>query len=68
MPNLTDDNALTLARNYDFSGGEIDNIVRKAITLEITECLDETSFEDIVSFCESERFENRHRTQIGFRV
>ena len=68
MPNLTDDNALTLARNYDFSGGEIDNIVRKAITREITECLDETSFEDIVSFCESERFENRHRTQIGFRV
>ena len=68
MPNLTDDNALTLAKKYDFSGGEIDNIVRKAITREITECLDETSFEDIVGFCESERFEHRNRTQIGFRA
>lgn len=68
MPNLTDDNAMTLARKYDFSGGEIDNIVRKAITREITECLDETSFDDIVGFCESERFENRNRTQIGFRA
>lgn len=69
LPSLTDDNAKTLARNYDFSGGEIDNIVRKAITREITECIDETSFDDIVEFCESERFEkNSMRTPVGFRA
>lgn len=69
MPKLTDDDALTLARNYDFSGGEIDNIVRKAITREITECLDETSFDDIVELCESERFGSRvTKNRIGFRA
>lgn len=35
MPSLNDSDAGTLAENFDFSGGEIDNIIRKATMNEI---------------------------------
>jgi AAA+ superfamily predicted ATPase len=43
----------TLAKNFDFSGGEIDNIVRK---IEIFEILnqDRLTFENIVQYCEDD--------------
>lgn len=43
----------TLAKNFDFSGGEIDNIVRK---IEIFEILngDKITFENIIKYCEDD--------------
>ena len=35
MPTLSDENALTLATSFSFSGGEIDNIVRKATIMKV---------------------------------
>ncbi len=37
LPLLSDEEALRLAADYDFSGGEIDNIARKALMAEILE-------------------------------
>ncbi len=65
IEHLRDEEAFSLAQQYNFSGGEIDNIVRK-ITMD--EVLNETriSFEDIVDLCKGERFEKQTSKKIGF--
>lgn len=68
MPRLSEDEALSLAKNYDLSGGEIDNIVRKAIMTQIVNETDETSIDKIIEFCENEKFDKTNGTKIGFRV
>src|SRR5574344_478244 len=51
---LTEDEVQTLAQNYDFSGGEIDNIVRKATMTELIEGK-KPSFKELLSICSAER-------------
>lgn len=68
LPRLSEDEALSLARNYDLSGGEIDNIVRKAIMTQIVDETDETSVDKIIEFCENEKFDKTVRNHIGFRA
>lgn len=68
MPNLSSEEALSLAKRYDFSGGEIDNIVRKAIMNEILDDTEETPVTKIIELCEDEKFDKTTRTQIGFRA
>lgn len=54
LPVLTDEQATRLAATYNFSGGEIDNIVRK-VTL--TEVVDGTapSWENLIRICSEEK-------------
>ena len=54
LPVLTDEQATRLAATYNFSGGEIDNIVRK-VTL--TEVVDGTapSWENLIRICNEEK-------------
>lgn len=63
MPSLTTDDALILASEYDFSGGEISNIVRKCF---INELLfnQATSLEQIKTTCSQEKLTKR--VKIGF--
>ena len=66
LPSLSEDDARRLASGFDFSGGEIDNIVRKA-TMEEVISGNEPSLGDIVSFCEHERLTGSGRgARIGF--
>ena len=66
LPSLSEDDARTLASGFDFSGGEIDNIVRKA-TMEEVISGREPSLGDIISFCEHERLTGSGRgARIGF--
>ena len=63
MPSLTKDDALILASEYDFSGGEISNIARKCF---INELLfnQTTSLEQIKATCAQEKLTKR--VKIGF--
>ena len=66
MPSLSEEEAKILANNYDFSGGQIENIVRKR---EIQSIIDsaEPSFNDVLSFCSEEVICNgTGRRRIGF--
>ena len=64
LPNLPMDSYPKLASEFEFSGGQIDNIVRKC---EINQVLYDTipSFETIESYCISEKNE-QSKTEIGF--
>ena len=66
MPSLSEEEAKILANNYDFSGGQIENIVRKK---EIQSIIDSTEpgFNDVLSFCSEEVIGNgTGRRRIGF--
>jgi hypothetical protein len=60
---LSDEEALILAGKYDFSGGQIENVVRKK---EIHEILngDDFNFSLLIEFCEEELLVKQNK--IGF--
>ena len=68
LPELTVSDATTLARSFDFSGGQIENIARKALVDHLlfgrTPNLD-----CIIELCSNERISGRSldRKPIGFR-
>ena len=63
MPSLTKDDALILASEYDFSGGEISNIARKCFINELL-FKQTTSLEQIKTTCSQEKLTKR--VKIGF--
>lgn len=65
MPSLTEDKADILAGTFDFSGGEIDNIVRKAAMSEIIEGRP-ADFSSIMTLCNEEKINNKGTRKIGF--
>ena len=68
IPALTEEQALELATDYTFSGGQIENITRKR---EIKFILDgvEPDFEEIRSYCIEERINDKRTAgrRIGFK-
>jgi AAA+ superfamily predicted ATPase len=66
MPWVEEGVAAELSRKFEFSGGEIDNIVRKTITEEVLSG-NKPSYEKLTSFCESERISNKRQVcKLGF--
>lgn len=64
MPDLPENEASILAERYDFSGGQMENITRKA-TVEHILTGQMTNLDTLIGFCEEENIaENRPR--IGF--
>jgi len=65
MPSLSEMECNTLAECFDFSGGQIDNIVRKN---EIQEIIHGNSveFSNIVDFCKTESIYKNSAVSIGF--
>ena len=53
LPHLADEHCQILAEKFDFSGGQIDNIIRKSEIQEIVHGT-MTNFEEIQSFCSEE--------------
>ncbi|MBO4907029.1 MAG: AAA family ATPase [Bacteroidaceae bacterium] len=68
MPTLSDADAHILATGYDFSGGQIENISRKATINAILHGEESNSLVQLTSFCNSERLDNKDVHKIGFRV
>ncbi len=64
LPSLSENEAATLAGRHDFSGGEIDNIVRKAL---MTEVLDGQlpTIDQLEKLCSEEKLKGRS-TRVGF--
>ena len=62
---LDDENATTLALRYRFSGGEIDNIARKATINEVITG-NRSTLNEIMEYCESERLLSRNLPKLGF--
>lgn len=55
LPNLDDTSARSLAATYDFSGGQIENIARKQVVVNILHDSDELDMSLIRSACDQER-------------
>lgn len=67
MPHLSDEDCKLLASQFDFSGGQIDNIVRKN---EINEIIhgNKVDVKTLLEFCKEETMSNQAgRTEIGFK-
>ncbi len=67
MPSLSDETALSLAKGYDLSGGQIENVARKC-AVEYILSGNEPSDAQMKEFCESESMDSRQtgRRKIGF--
>ena len=63
---LTEADALQLANEYSFSGGEIDNIARKATMEEVLNG-DKPGMHQLIGYCDAEKFTSRTGTKkLGF--
>lgn len=66
MPSLSEEEAILLAQDFHFSGGQIENIVRKREIKAIIGSED-PDFNDVRAFCEEESLGNEtSRKRIGF--
>lgn len=65
IDNLKDDEARELARLYDVTGGEIENIARKS-TMEYILTGQQADFETIKQFTQQEKLEQKRSSIIGF--
>jgi len=66
LPELTDEQALRLAEQFDFSGGEIENIARKHAISSILADEDAPSIEAIEESCRHEKLSKQKGSRIGF--
>ena len=65
FPTLTDEEVLAIASEFPFSGGQIENVVRKSTVdgiLSGTQC----SYEQLLSYCREEAIGKSSRNRIGF--
>lgn len=67
IPELTEDVASVLAKEFDFSGGQIENIARKQVVDSILYGDSEDLYASLKEYCNSESIQNRKsRPSIGF--
>ena len=66
LPELTEQEALSLAEQFDFSGGQIENIARKQAINSILSDADEVSMDAVIENCKTELLEKKSRQRIGF--
>ena len=65
LPDLSAEDAHTLASSYDFSGGQIDNITRKALMQEIIKG-DKPTLNNLVTICSEENISRNSHRKIGY--
>lgn len=66
LQGLSEEDAEILADKFNFSGGEIENIVRKHSVNAILSRKEEIVLDEIISSCQHERLSACHHTRIGF--
>ena len=66
MPELSDEEAQTLASGYDFSGGQIENIARKASINAILHGDKSNTLSQLTQYCQQERLGSKAEKRIGF--
>ena len=65
LPSLSVEDAYTLASSYEFSGGQIDNIVRKALMQEVIKG-EKPTLNSLVTMCSEEKISKNSVRKIGF--
>ncbi len=65
FPSLTDEEATSLAKEFSFSGGQIENVVRK-YTIDSVLSGTEGGYEQLAQFCREESVGKASRNKIGF--
>ena len=65
FPQLSDTDALSIAGEFDFSGGQIENVVRKYTMDSILTGI-EGGLEELRQYCREESVEKNNRRKIGF--
>lgn len=66
LPELALEDAKYLSENYDFSGGQIENIIRKIAIHAILSC-EKPTREDLIKYCNEESIDNcPNKKKIGF--
>lgn len=65
LPSLSEYECETLASRFDFTGGQIDNIVRKYAIHEIINGVS-ADFNNLIEFCETELWSRNSIVKIGF--
>ena len=68
LPSLTESDAHILASQFDLSGGEIENIVRKYTVNTILSGHELTDLSLIIEICRDERISTSSRTKMGFQI
>ena len=66
MPAISENTANTLASNYDFSGGQIENIARHYAIDCILHGTDDDTLSLIIAHCDNERLDQKESRKIGF--
>ena len=66
LPRFSESEFAEISSKYDFSGGEIDNIIRKLLISEVIEG-SIPSIEKLEILCQQEKFHQNSRRPIGFR-
>ena len=66
LPEISESEALELAKQYAFSGGQIENIARKQLVNAVLTGEDKVSMEAIKEACKTELFNNNTTRRIGF--
>jgi hypothetical protein len=67
IPELQDNDAAILAKQFDFTGGQIENIARKYI-IDSVLAGERVSLETLILHCQSENLGKNGKPAIGFRV
>ena len=65
LPDLKDEEVGVLSKQYDFSGGQIENIARKRFITTVLGGKD-APFEQICEFCKEEVLQENDIQKIGF--
>ena len=68
LPLLTEKEAYAIASQFDLSGGEIENIIRKYTVNAILSGKDSIDLSAIMELCRNERISDTTRMKIGFRA
>ncbi len=66
LPEISETEAFELAKQYSFSGGQIENIARKQLVNAVLTGEDKVSMEEIQEACKTELFNNNTTRRIGF--
>jgi SpoVK/Ycf46/Vps4 family AAA+-type ATPase len=66
MPSLSESDARALATSYDFSGGQIENITRKATVNAILHGDEANDLARLTDYCNAERLDGSERRKVGF--
>lgn len=66
LPELSEQESLELAKQYSFSGGQIENIARKQIVNAVLTGVDKVDLEAVIEACKTELFSTSTNRKIGF--